>query len=207
MPEEEPEKTPEEAPEGEDKKGEVAVEDLNIKEVLLKWEVGFAILIMIAMAAFFQQKFWILFLLTCTIVLSRAAPTYDKLKMEIHSLIVLGVGSVFGAWPAIFISLASAPFINKVGKMFGTSHNNLWVLLDTIYLVALSLIASFLPESGLKIYGLLSVIIIGNLLTGSIKVFTFNRSPVRRVMESGMNILFNYVFLWNLLPAFLAFLK
>lgn len=183
--------------------------ELDISEpILLRWETITAIILLFALAFLFKENFWLLFLLTGAVILSRGSPLYPQLRFEIHAMIILGVGNVFGVWPAAFMAIASTPFINKIGKILGSSFQKpIWVLLDTSYLVVLSVIAGFIPEAGLKLYGLVAVIIIGNGIVGAIKTLVFGRTVVKQVILAMLNTAFNYIILWNLLPAFLAFLK
>ncbi len=198
--------------ENEEKKPEPKKEhkaELNITEpILLRWETITAVILLVALAFLFKENFWLLFLLTGAVILSRGSPLYPQLRFEIHAMIILGVGNVFGVLPAVFMAIASTPFINKIGKILGSSFQKpIWIILDTSYLIILSIIAGFIPEAGLKLYGFVAIIIIGNGITNAIKVLVFGRPVVKQLVLAMLNTAFNYIILWNLLPVFLAFLK
>lgn len=177
------------------------------ENILLRWETILAVILLIALALLFRENFWMLFLLMCLVTASRASALYDHLKVEIHAMTILAAGSVFGMWPAVFIAVASTPFINKVGKIFGSFQKPLWVLLDTLYLSTLGIVAHFIPQANLPYYGLIAIIFIGNGVINAVRILAFKDPVMRRFVLSLVNVSFNYVVLWNFLPVFLNFIQ
>lgn len=179
----------------------------NFENFLLRWETILAGALLILLAVFFKENFWIIFLLTCMVIASRSSALYDHLKLEIHAVTILAVGNFFGAWPAVFIAIVSTPFINQVGKFLGSFQKPLWVLLDTIYLAILGIIASFIAPGNIQYYGFLAIIIVGNGFINGFRVLVFKDPIMRRFVLAMTNIGFNYILIWNFLPILLNFIK
>ncbi len=174
---------------------------------LLRFDLIVLLLILFAPLIFFPKIAFITIVATFLIIFSRANSLYDNLKIEFHSVLIIVIAHLHGATPAAFAAIASAPLINMVGKYLGSFQKPPWILLDTVYLVILSFIASLIPAANLLEYSLWSIIIFGNVLVGFIRVYVFMDPITRRLALGVINIIFNYLILKNFLPQIVAFLR
>lgn len=177
------------------------------EKVLMKWELWLTVAITIFTAIFYRDAFGTIFLVGLIVLTSRATALYDHLKIEVHSVFLLALASIYGASPGIFIAIAVTPFISKVGRRMGSFQKPAWIMVDSAYLAVLSLIASFIPQEQLAYWGLWVIIIVGNGIINGLRVYLFKDPIPRRIMLGGINIMFNYVLIKYALTGIVAFLR
>ena len=174
---------------------------------LLRFDLIILIIILFVPLLFFPKNAFIVILTTFLVLFSRSSSLYDNLKVEFHSVLIIVIAHLHGFAPAMFIALASAPLINNAGKYLGSFQKPPWIVLDTVYLIVLSFVATLIPAEQLFYYGLWTIIIFGNGLIGFLRVYIFMDPITRRLPLSVINIMFNYLILKNFLPQILAFLR
>ena len=180
---------------------------MSVAKSFLRFDLLMFLIILFVPLAFFQQHALIIILTTFLVIFSRATSLYDHLKIEFHSVLTLVIAFLYGPLAGVFIAIASAPMVNMAGKLLGSFQKPPWIILDSVYLVILSYIASFIPEAKLFDYGLLTIILFGNGLVGFARVYAFNDPLSRRIPLSVINIIFNYLLLKNFLPQIINFLR
>lgn len=176
------------------------------KDLAIFYGILLAVLIIIPVL-FFTANSLMIILIMFLVLLSRASPLYDMIKIELHSILVLVAGSVFGILPGIYIAVASAPFRNTVGKYMGSVQKAPWIVLDCMYLSLLSVIGAFIPQSQLFFYGFWVIVIFGNLIMGAVRVVFFMDPLTRRIPLSIINIIVNYLIMKNYLYTIINFVK
>ena len=174
---------------------------------ILRLDLLILVMILVIPMIFFPENSLIIILVALAVLFSRATSLYDHLKIEFHSVLIIVLASLFGFLPGAFVAIISAPLVNVAGSYLGSFQKPPWILLDTIYLVILSFIASILLPTQLFYYGLLTIIILGNGILGFVRVYAFMDPITRRIPLSVINIMFNYLILKNFLPQIIAFLR
>jgi hypothetical protein len=174
---------------------------------LLRLDLIIIVVLLAIGVALFRENIVIIGLVASLVLFSRATSLYDHLKIEFHSVFILATAFLYGAGAGIFIAVATSLLVNKAGKLLGSFQKPPWILLDTIYLCTLSIIASILPARELFFYGLLTIIIVGNLIMGTIRIAFFMDPLMRRLPLSTINIMFNYLILQNFLDDIILLLS
>ena len=162
---------------------------------------GFAIVMIIPFFLFPNIATKVIFL-TVVVIFSRATPMFDYMKVEIHSAMTIVACSVLGPLPGIYAGIASTFFVHPFGKYMGVSPWPHFVIMDSIYLIAIAYFGAKVPVEQLATLGYL-VILIGQITLRSVRL-AFFRDPVTRAIGLvTINLLFSYFLMTYLLPSFL----
>jgi hypothetical protein len=171
----------------------------------LRLDIIILILIIVLPYVLFPGIGYMVMLITFATLFSRATSLYDNMKVEFHSLLIIALAHTHGAAAGIFVAIASAPLQNKVGQTLGSFQKPPWIMVDCIELALLSVVVSFVPTSELFFYGMLAIIVLGNIIVGGFRVLFFNDPISRRIPLSMVNIMVNYLLLQKFLERALVF--
>ena len=174
---------------------------------LLRFDLIMILLLLFIPLIFFEERAFTVIVVAFLVVISRASSFYDNLKVEIHSILILVMANAYGPFTGIFAAVITAPLVLPFGKILGGIQRPPWIVLDTIYLSVLAYIGSLLRPQELFFYGMIVIILVGNLMTGLIRVYILNDALSRRVPLSVLNIMFSYLILKNFLPKILSLFR
>ena len=177
------------------------------QDFFLRVDVILTAVFIILAFAFFKSIAPMVIFLTLAVMFSRATSLYDNMKIEFHSALIIAAVLILGPKVGIFMAVVSALYQNKLGKVLGSFQKPPWILLDTVYLVLLSVLVPFLPPGNLIFYSFLIILILGNIVLGAIRVMFFQDPLVRRAMLATINLIFNYIILTRFLEKMVAFIR
>lgn len=149
-----------------------------------------------------------LIIIVCTI--SRESPLMDYMNIEIHSLLILGVGHVLGVFWGMFTAIFTYPLmfwldlhLEFLPDPGANPFNN---IIDTAILLGLAIIGAVVGRQELLLFGIIYIILGNNILSPLLKLFIEPEPIFKRIAIGILNVFVNYILISRYTPLIISLL-